>query len=106
MRRNGSKLDDAAKARTQAEQVGLLVARIKQVRSRINDDLLQPGESMSDTSELPRTGLLLILVAVIDTVFEWHLWTHAGGVTLGLLVLSRLALLTYGARLLRHKRST
>ena len=105
LRRNGSKRGDAAKARIKAEQVGLLVTRIKQVRSEIDDYTVQSEEGKRNASERSRLGVLLILVALIDTVFEWHLWTHAGGIIMGILVLSRLALLMYGAQLLRHRRS-
>ncbi|WP_407540268.1 hypothetical protein Q0M94_02390 [Deinococcus radiomollis] len=48
--------------------------------------------------------MLLILVALIDTMFEWHLWTHEGGAIMGILVLSRLLLLAYGVTLLRPER--
>jgi hypothetical protein len=58
---------------------------------------------VSDTSERFRTGALLILVAMINTVSEWHLWTLAGGVMRGILVLSRLAMFAYGAQKLRHQ---
>ena len=55
-------------------------------------------------SERPPTGVTLIVVTLTDTVIEWKLWVQAGGIMLGILVLSRLALLAYGVALLRHRR--
>jgi hypothetical protein len=106
MERREVEVDTATKNRIGAKKVRRISARIqlegKQKQSRIKHRAVQPGESVSDTSERFRTGALLILVAMIDTVSEWHLWTRAGGVMMGILVLSRLALFAYGAQKLRH----
>ena len=52
------------------------------------------------TSERSQAGTMLILVALIDTVFEWKYLFREGTVMFIVLLLYRLGLLAYGVTLL------